>query len=140
MASARATTRLASSTWRFSINLPSTTSTPRPAATACACTAMIERAPGDILRRRGENRIGRGYGLRMDERLAVKTEFHRLVTRGGKPGVILQIEMDAIERGQPIGPCRKHTQPQTGEQGQTLAGMTRVQVFHEIRGPHHQDR
>ena len=52
--------------------------------------------PGYSIGRRRENRIGRGNSLGMKERLAVKTECHRLVTHRSKPGVILQIEMDAI--------------------------------------------
>jgi hypothetical protein len=38
----------------------------------------------------------------MDEGLAVKTELHPLVTDRSKPVIILQVEMDAIQRGQPI--------------------------------------
>ena len=45
--------------------------------------------PGYISGGRGEDRIGRSNGLGMNERLAIKTEFRRLVAHRGKPSVIV---------------------------------------------------
>ena len=78
----------------------------------------LGRAPGvEPLARAGEFRIGRGEGgvgggdlPGVDQRLAVEALVASLASRGGQAGVVIQVQVHAVQHGQAMGARGQHRQ------------------------------
>src|SRR5260221_11799999 len=92
--------------------------------------------PGDVFGRRRECRIRCCDRLRVDQGLAVESEFASLPARLREAVVIGEVEMDAVKDRQAEGPRRKKAEAERGQQRQALARVPGVKVIAEIRCPH----
>ena len=139
MASRMASTRRASSTWRFSIIRPSTVTTPRPSASASSKAAMI-RSASSISSASGEKAPLHGSDLaRVDQRLAVHAHLPADLALGQEAGLVLDVVVDAVEDHLVGGPGRQQAQLQAAQQRQPARDPLGVQLLGQVVGAHHQD-
>ena len=88
--------------------------------------------PFDLLGCRGECRVGGSDLLRVDQRLAVEAELAALPACGREALVVGEVEVDSVENRQPMCAGCQDGEAEGGNQGQTIVGRERVQVFSQV--------
>ena len=68
-----------------------------------------------VVRRRREDAIGHRDGFGMDQGLAVEAQFQPLQAGLFEPRIVVQIQMHAVQNGQPVGAGRQHPHGQRGQ-------------------------
>ena len=94
--------------------------------------------PGDVFPRRREDLVRLGDLLRVDERLAVETEIGGLPARGLEAGVVVEIEMHAVQRGHGGGARREHAELEARQERESVTPVPRAEVLRQVRGAHDQ--
>ena len=111
---------------------------PRPLASGVGVGRDHPARPVHVTRGRGEDLVGDGHLLGVDERLAVEAEVGRLAAGRREARVVVQVEVDAVQRGDAGGAGGEHAELQTGQQRKALAGGARVEILRQVRGAHDQ--
>ena len=94
--------------------------------------------PFDLFGGRRKGLIGGVDGLRVNQGLAVEAQFRPLAAGIGEPFVVVEVQVDPVENGDPGRPGGQHAQPQRGDERQPVAGVGALQVLGQIRRTHDQ--
>jgi hypothetical protein len=93
---------------------------------------------GDLLGRGAEGGVRRGDLLRVDQRLSIEAHVPPLATRRDEAVLVVQVEVDTVERDEPMRPRREHHEPQARRERQPVASGPRSELLGQVRGAHHQ--
>ena len=148
VAAARASSRRAVTTCRFSTMRPFTTATPsprasaprrpRPASRPARSRPATARRPRPRPRRRREDLVATASWSGWISVLPSNPMSRPCTQAARSPSLILEGVVDAIDADQPLGPRGEQAEPEARDQRHPVRRMRGAEVLDEIVGPEHE--
>ena len=76
--------------------------------------------------------------LGVDQRLAVEAEVGGLTAGRREAGLVVEVQVDAVQRGDPGGARGEHAELEAGQEREALGRGARVEILRQVGGAHDQ--